>query len=145
LWPDDYIEWARQSKPELIRVIGEALLALAGPSRGRPTGSDLAREAARRAFVTADSWRRYPSTIVDQQQFRRLIGALGMAEALWLFLDHEYVATQIQQLSSKRRLALLLRYVARLSPADAGPVLGIPLEEVRRATLEGLDGLRSLL
>ena len=106
---------------------------------------DLAEEAARRTFTTVDTWRRSDGLIAEVVQFRRLLLALGMVKALRLFLDHEYVATRVQQLSPEQRLAVLLRYAAGLSPGDAAPVFGLSAEEVYRVGSAGLDALFNLL
>jgi hypothetical protein len=145
LWPEDYIDWGRQTKPKLTSDIRELLSRLARQSLVGNAVADLADEAVRRAFAIIDSWRRYDGLIGDAVQFRRLLLALGMAEGLRLFLNHEYVASRVQQLGLERCRAVLLRYAAGLSPGDVAPVLGISTEEIRRAVLEGLDALSNLL
>jgi hypothetical protein len=120
-------------------------LRLAGASLVREAVPDLVEEAARRTFTTMNGWRRYRGLIVDLAQFRRLVLALGTTEAVRLFLDHEYVAARVQRLASGQRLAVLLRYAARLSLADVAGVLRMTSEEASQATISGLEALRDLL
>jgi DNA-directed RNA polymerase specialized sigma24 family protein len=145
LWPEDYIDWARADKSQLTTFLGTFLVRLAKGSLVQEAVPDMVDEAVRITFATVDSWRRYNGLIADAAQFRRLIFAMGAVEAIRLFLQHEYVAARLQRLPPDQQLAVLLRYVVRLAPGDAAPVLAQSFEQASRALREGLDALGDLL
>jgi len=95
MWPDDYIEWAKNLKPTLVKLVTDSLEHQAGNGVLREAVDELTKKAVRRAFDRAGQLCRYPGLFADRPMFREWLIGIANREALARFVSHELVLTRL--------------------------------------------------
>ena len=147
MWPDDYIDWALQARPDVLTVVHGALdvlLTRAAP-RLRRAIPELSDRATRAAFRQAYRLRHYPEYFRDRAEFRRWLGVVAIRQAIRLLLRRRLVGRALNLLPGDQRRVLGMIYLDQLSYGDVAAVLQIPAEQVHQRAAAALQALRQLL
>ena len=147
MWPDDYIEWANDARPRVVRTLRRALYRhlRTNPHWTQEGVGSLAEQATRHAFDIANDRRRYREYCRTEAEFRVWVYAVALNEALRLLIRHRYGEPRFRLLCADQRRVLGLRFLDQLSPGDVASVLHVRAEEVRRQTREAIGALFQIL
>jgi hypothetical protein len=147
VWPDDYIDWALQSRPPVLGVVAHTLdtLLRGAAQRLRRDIGRLAERSVTAAFRRAHRRQQYPRYFRDQAGFQRWLGMVAVRQALRLLLRHRFVRRPLNLLPDDQRQVLGMLYLDQLTYGDLASILQVSQEQVRLREREALDALRQLL
>lgn len=138
----DYAKWRRKVLPEahgFLRGHFERLLPSESPILA--VAGELVDEALREAFEVGFDHGRYVDYFESEEAFGVWIRLMSFREAIRLLIRHPDVEPVVNQLSAEQRRALVLIYVDRLPPGDAGYLLKVSPAEVSRREKDALQAL----
>jgi DNA-directed RNA polymerase specialized sigma24 family protein len=147
MWPDDFSEWERRSRPRVLAITRRVLDQLfdhAAPQL-QAAATDLAEHAAHEALNKAFARRLYGEYYEDEVQLLRWLVRVAARELLRGFLQHGSVRRVLNLLPAEQRRILGMLHLDGLNVRDIAGVLGITAEEVSRGGQQGLDALRQML
>jgi hypothetical protein len=145
-WPEAYIDWAKESKKELIQSLGLALSGLLGAN---PLLSldvkALVKQAAQYSFELATNRQHFAGYFRDAAQFREWLTIIAWRELHRLLMAHADVRPYLDHLGAEERRLLGMMYLDRLPYGEIGRILGVDSNRAFELCRQAIEAFWDLL